>query len=144
MAPALQHERVRRLTKMADTKKRAIRSTGSATIAFGMVSVPVKLYAGSTESSTRISFNLLHGACGHQYVVLIRPAGDGLLMHQLRYAEEVRTIEDVPVEELPAVDEKHLGLAVRLIEQNASAGFRPDVYIDEVRERMLAAIQRKV
>src|SRR5439155_12272180 len=66
MAPALQHGRVRRLTKMADTKKRAIRSTGSATITFGMVSVPVKLYAGSTESSTRISFNLLHGACGHR------------------------------------------------------------------------------
>ncbi len=39
------------------------RSISSATISFGLVSVPVDLYS-SSESSAAVSFNLLHKACG--------------------------------------------------------------------------------
>src|SRR5579883_929851 len=39
------------------------RSVGSVTISFGLVSIPVKLYA-ATSSSSGISFNLLHKTCG--------------------------------------------------------------------------------
>jgi DNA end-binding protein Ku len=39
------------------------RPIGSATIAFGLVSVPVSLYSAS-ESSATVSFNMLHKACG--------------------------------------------------------------------------------
>ena len=39
------------------------RSIGSATVSFGMVSIPVKLYS-ATESGKDISFNLLHKDCG--------------------------------------------------------------------------------
>src|ERR1700693_1757573 len=40
----------------------AARATGSATISFGLVSIPVKLYtATSTEG---ISFHMLHKTCG--------------------------------------------------------------------------------
>ena len=35
---------------------------GSGTISFGLVSIPIKLYAATTTSS--VSFNLLHGRCG--------------------------------------------------------------------------------
>jgi DNA end-binding protein Ku len=49
----------------------AVRSLGSATIAFGLVSVPVSLYSTS-ESASSVSFNMLHRACGsrlkQQYV----------------------------------------------------------------------------
>ena len=41
----------------------AARSIGSLTISFGMVSIPVKLYA-ATDASRAISFNLLHKTCG--------------------------------------------------------------------------------
>jgi DNA end-binding protein Ku len=41
----------------------APRSVGNATISFGLVSIPVKLYSAS-QSSAGISFNLLHGKCG--------------------------------------------------------------------------------
>jgi DNA end-binding protein Ku len=41
----------------------AARSIGSTTVSFGLVSVPVKLYS-TGESSSRISFNLLHAECG--------------------------------------------------------------------------------
>lgn len=47
------------------------RSIGSATISFGLVSVPVNLYS-SSESSASVSFNMLHTSCGsrlkQQYV----------------------------------------------------------------------------
>jgi len=47
------------------------RPIGSATISFGLVSVPVKLYS-SSESSVAVSFNWLHKKCGsrlkQQYV----------------------------------------------------------------------------
>ena len=49
----------------------AARSIASLLVSFGMVSIPVKLYA-ATQPSAGISFNLLHRACGsrlrQQYV----------------------------------------------------------------------------
>ena len=39
------------------------RSIGSATISFGLVSVPVSVYSAS-ESAARVSFNMLHKKCG--------------------------------------------------------------------------------
>jgi DNA end-binding protein Ku len=39
------------------------RSIGTATISFGLVSVPVNLYS-SAESKTGVSFNMLHKKCG--------------------------------------------------------------------------------
>ena len=39
------------------------RSIASATISFGMVSIPVDIYP-ATQSSSGISFNLLHSTCG--------------------------------------------------------------------------------
>jgi DNA end-binding protein Ku len=39
------------------------RSIGTATISFGLVSVPVALYSAS-ESSATVSFNMVHKACG--------------------------------------------------------------------------------
>src|SRR3954469_24623997 len=51
----------------------AARSIGSLTISFGLVAIPVKLYS-ATQSSSGISFNLLHKACGsrlkQQYVCI--------------------------------------------------------------------------
>jgi DNA end-binding protein Ku len=41
----------------------AARSIGSATISFGLVSVPVSLFS-SSESSASVSFNMLHTTCG--------------------------------------------------------------------------------
>ena len=49
----------------------AARSIGSATISFGLVSIPIKLYSAS-QPNAGVGFNLLHGECGsrikQQYV----------------------------------------------------------------------------
>src|SRR5712691_10563642 len=39
-------------------------SIGSATISFGLVAIPIKLYTAA--SSAGVSFNLLHAKCGHR------------------------------------------------------------------------------
>jgi DNA end-binding protein Ku len=82
-------------------------------------------------------------ARGKQYLVLIRPVKDGLVMQQLLYPDEVRTISEVPLGEAD-VKEGELKLAIQLVNQIASDEFRPEQYEDEVRKRMHEAIQRKV
>ena len=225
----------------------AARSIGSATISFGLVSVPVNLFS-SSESAASVSFNMLHTTCGSrlkqqyicskegsvvekdeigkgyefskgqyvrfsaeeikaldekatnaidiaefvplavvdriylekvyylgpgkggeraygllakalevtgraalgqysargkQYLVLVRPMGDLLVMEQLHYHAELRSADDVPRPEAP-VKEGELALARLLIEQSAVDEFRPENYHDTVRERVLEAIQQKV
>lgn len=223
------------------------RAMGSATLSFGLVSIPVKLYA-ATESARRIGFNLVHRDCGSRlrqqyvcekegrvverdeivkgyefakgqyvlfepeelkaleeeasetieisefvplerverifldrpyflgpdrggdrayrlllaamektgwaalaryaargkmYLVLVRPTDGRLVMEQLRYAEEVRDVSEIPVGEAEVKDSE-LKLAVQLIEQIATDEFEPEKYEDEVAARMLAAIEEKV
>jgi DNA end-binding protein Ku len=225
----------------------AARSIGSATISFGLVSVPVNLYS-SSESSASVSFNMLHTTCGSrlkqqyicskegtvvekdeigkgyefskgqyvqfsadelkaldekatnaidivefvplaavdriyldkvyylgpdkggdrayrllvaaledtgraavgqysargkQHLVLVRPMGDVLVMEQLHYHAELRSAADVPRPDTPVKDGE-LALARLLIEQTAVDEFRPESYRDQVRERVLEAIQQKV
>ena len=82
-------------------------------------------------------------ARGKQYIVMIRPIEDGLVMQQLLYAAEVRSMKDL---EIPQTDVKdaELKLAQQLIEQQASDTFDPGAYTDEVRTRIDAAVQKKV
>ena len=84
-----------------------------------------------------------YAARGKQYLVLVRPVGEHLVLEQLHYAHEVRDIAGVPAGEGEVVDAE-LGLAVQLIEQIASDRFDPTNYEDEVGQRMLEAIERKV
>ena len=82
-------------------------------------------------------------ARGKQYIVMIRPVEDGLVMQQLLYATEVRSIKDI---EIPKTDVKpaELKLAQQLIEQQATDKFDPTAYKDEVRERIEKAVEKKV
>ena len=225
----------------------AARSIGTATISFGLVSVPVHLYS-SSESAASVSFNMLHTTCGSrlkqqyicskegsvvekdeigkgyefskgqyvrfsaeeikaldekatnaidiaefvplaavdriylekvyflgpdkggdrayrlltralentgraavgqyssrgkQYLVLVRPMGEVLVMEQLHYHAELRSADEVPRPE-SIVKDGELALACQLIEQSAVDEFQPEKYRDTVRERVLEAIQRKV
>ncbi len=225
----------------------ATRSIASLTVTFGLVSVPVKLYS-ATQSSSGVSFNLLHAGCGSrlkqqylcakegivveradmvkgyefakdqyvtftadelkaleekgshaveivafvpvatidpiyydkayylapdkggarpyalltramrdtgrcalarwawkgkQYMVQVRPTDDGLILQQLLYADEVRALSDLEIEKAD-VKPAELGLAVQLIEQSASDQYDPKAYIDEVKQRIEAAVQEKV
>src|SRR5215813_7561726 len=82
-------------------------------------------------------------ARGKQYIVMIRPVEDGLVMQQLLYAGEVRSMKEV---EIPQTDVKdaELKLAKQLIDAQAAEAFDPAAYADEVSKRIEAAIQKKV
>ncbi len=82
-------------------------------------------------------------ARGKQYLVMIRPSKNGLVMQQLLYADEVKPFSEVPVGDAELKDSE-LKLAVQLVEQIASDEFKPENYEDEVKKRYHEAIQRKV
>jgi DNA end-binding protein Ku len=82
-------------------------------------------------------------ARGKGYLVLVRPVEGGLVLQQLHYADEIKRISEVGIEET-SVKEAELGLAVQLVEQIATDEFHPERYEDDVRKRLHEAIQRKV
>jgi DNA end-binding protein Ku len=84
-----------------------------------------------------------YAARGKQYLVLMRPVENGLIMQVLHYADEVRPFSEIPVGDA-VVEEPELKLAVQLIEQIATDEFHPESYVDDVRTRYHEAIQRKV
>jgi DNA end-binding protein Ku len=84
-----------------------------------------------------------YAARGKQYLVMVRPMENGLVMEQLHYPDELRSFSEVPIEDA-TVKPAELKLATQLVEQAASDEFKPETYKDEVRERMLALIERKV
>ena len=85
-----------------------------------------------------------HAARGKQYLVMLRPYASGLLMQQLKYEDELKAFDEVPLGEETELKPGELELAVQLIEQIAADEFRPDQYTDEVRKRLWDAIQNKI
>jgi DNA end-binding protein Ku len=84
-----------------------------------------------------------YSARGKQYLVLLRPMGNMLVMEQLHYAGELKSADEVPLPDV-AIKDAELALARQLIEQASVEEFRPENYHDTVRERVLEAIQQKV
>jgi DNA end-binding protein Ku len=85
-----------------------------------------------------------YSARGKQYIVELRPFNEGLIMHQLRYAAEVKPWSEVPLPDLPELKPAEINLAKQIIQQNASETWHPEKYKDEVQERMQDLIQKKI
>jgi DNA end-binding protein Ku len=80
---------------------------------------------------------------GKEHIVVIRPIEEGLAMHQLHFKAEVRDVKELGLE--PAkVSDAELKLAQQLIDQLGAKRFDPAEYVDEFKERVEAAIQKKV
>jgi DNA end-binding protein Ku len=103
---------------------------------------PYALLAKALSESNRCAIGRW-AARGKQYIVMIRPVEDGLIMQQLLYGPEVRSIKDIDIPQTE-VKAAELKLAQQLIEQQASDTFDPSVYTDDVRTRIEAAVQEKV
>jgi DNA end-binding protein Ku len=84
-----------------------------------------------------------YAARGKQYLVVLRPAGKGLVMQQLFYANEVRSIDELDLGDA-VVKDNELKMAVQLAEMGASEEFHPEAYRDEVADRIRALIQKKI
>jgi len=85
------------------------RAIGSATISFGLVSVPVSLYSAS-ESSATVSFNMLHKACGSRLKQQYICSKEGTIVEKDDIAKGYEFAKGQYVtftpEEIKALDEK--------------------------------------
>lgn len=81
---------------------------------------------------------------GREQLVLLRPSGPGLVMHGLYYADEVRSFDDIELEDGIEFKDGEVDLAHQLIDRLASDDFKPDKYEDEYRQSVLEAIDKKV
>ncbi len=84
-----------------------------------------------------------YAARGKQYLVLLTPKDDGVIMEQLHYAHEIRSFEEIDTGEAEP-KEGELELAIQLIEQISNEAFEPEKYTDEVRDRVMELIEAKV
>jgi DNA end-binding protein Ku len=84
-----------------------------------------------------------YAARGKNYLVLLRPFETGLILQQLRYADEIRSFDEVPIGDAE-LKKPELALARQVVEQSSSESFDPAAYEDTVREQVLDLIERKV
>ena len=103
---------------------------------------PYTLFAMALRESQRCAVGRW-ATRGREYVVIVRPMGNALALHQLHFAPEVLSINELEIEETKVRDAE-LKLAQQLVEQQAADSFDPTAYTDEVKARIEAAIQRKV
>ena len=92
---------------------------------------------------TQLSAIGRYAARGKQYLIMLSPLEDAIVLEQLHYADEVRPLSEVPI---PAGDVKdnELKLAVNLVQQLATDEFHPEQYRDEVRDRVMDLINKKI
>ena len=80
---------------------------------------------------------------GKEYVVQVRAHADGIVLQQLLYSDEVRSMKDLDIEKAD-VQKAELSLALQLINQIAADSYDPTAFVDEEKQRILAAIDRKI
>jgi DNA end-binding protein Ku len=110
----------------------APRAIATATVSFGMVSIPVKLYSAA-ESSTGISFNMLHKDCGSRLKQQYICQKDGQVVPREQMVKGYEFSRDQYVtftpEELKEIEEK----ATQTIEiaEFVSASLIDPIYFDK-------------
>jgi DNA end-binding protein Ku len=83
-------------------------------------------------------------ARGKEQLVLVRPYRQGLVLHYVYYANEVRSFDEVDLGGEVAFKPTENELADKLILQLAVEAFQPDKYKDEYVERVKCAVEHKI
>lgn len=103
-----------------------------------------RLLSESMRSSGRVAVGRW-GARGKDQLVLIRPYGkDGLILHQLYYANEVRSFEEIDTGGTYTFTDAERGMAGQLIGQLSTDEFDAEKYRDSYEERITGAVEQKV
>lgn len=80
---------------------------------------------------------------GHrEHLVVLRPFEEGLILHTMYYADEVRDFSAIEVSDADLRD-KEIALAEMLINELSEESFDPLAYKDEYRERLMDRIRAK-
>jgi len=101
-----------------------------------------KLLAKALEETGRWAL-AKYAARGKQYLVILRPLENGLVMQQLFYPNEIRSFAELDLGDA-VVKDNELKMAVQLAEMGAAEEFHPENYRDEVADRIRGMIQQKI
>jgi DNA end-binding protein Ku len=102
---------------------------------------PYRLLADALAKSNRAAIAQLVSR-GKEQLMLIRPYENGLIMHSLYYANEVRNFGEIATGENTKLSKEEIELGTTLIE-GMSDGFDPRKYRDEYRDRVRAMLEEK-
>jgi DNA end-binding protein Ku len=83
-------------------------------------------------------------ARGKEQLVIIRPYRGGLLLHQMFYANEVRSFEEADNSATVKFRDIERELAVKLINELSVDAFDASKYHDEYADRVKAAVEQKI
>ena len=100
-----------------------------------------KLLAAALKKQEKVALARWVSA-NREHLVVLRPFEDGLILHTMYYADEVRDFGGVEQEGGP-VKEKELKLAEMLIDELTEKKFDPLQYKDEYRKRLMDRIKAK-
>jgi DNA end-binding protein Ku len=81
---------------------------------------------------------------GKESLVLIRPAQNGLMLHTMYFADEVRDFGEIEKGQSAKIKEGELELALKLVDELSNGDFKPEQYQDEYRLRVLDLVNLKV
>jgi DNA end-binding protein Ku len=104
---------------------------------------PYRLLAEAMAKTRRVALAKLV-LRGKENLVLVRPAEEGLMLHTMYYADEIRNFDEIEKGRSATVKEAELKLAIHLIDQLSSEEFKPDQYQDEYRARVLDLVNQKI
>lgn len=100
-----------------------------------------KLLAQAMKKQNKVALARWVSA-NREHLVVLRPYENGLILHTMFYADEVRDFAAMEIESAP-VKEKEIKLAEMLIDELTEKKFNPLQYKDEYRERLLDRIRDK-
>lgn len=81
---------------------------------------------------------------GKESLVLIRSAQNGLMLHSMYYADEIRDFGEIDKGQSVSTKKEELELASRLISDLSKDEFKPEIYKDEYKLRVLELVNQKV
>lgn len=80
---------------------------------------------------------------GRENLVLIRSSQNGLMLHTMYFADEVRDFNEIEKGESAKISGAETSLAMRLIDELSNDQFKPENYEDEYRQRVLDLVNSK-
>lgn len=80
---------------------------------------------------------------GRENLVLLRSSQNGLMLHAMYFADEVKDFGEIEKGESAKISGAETNLAMRLIDELSSEQFKPEQYEDEYRQRVLDLVNSK-
>ncbi len=80
---------------------------------------------------------------GKENLVLVRSAQNGLMLHTMYFADEIRNFDEISKGESAKISAAETQLALRLIDELSNEQFSPEHYQDEYRQRVLELVNKK-